>query len=253
MTIKAIDVHSHINSGSVFDSPEDEGYAANRETVLRLNKLAGIEKTICSTFSSVLRTEEIVKENTHMSQLAQKFPELYYWVVIDPRNDSTFAQAKDCLRQKKCVGIKLHPTYHKYSLAEYGHKLFSFASDFKAIVLIHPDPEVDTVLPFADAYPDVKFIVAHLGSFYSRRYADIMESCKHQNIYTDTSGSASLKNQIIEYTVSRVGSERILFGTDTYAAGLQRGRIEYADITDVDKQNILRKNAESLFGHLLDL
>lgn len=253
MTVKAIDIHSHINSGSVFDSPEDEGYVANLETVLRLNKLAGIEKTICSTFSSVLRTEEIVKENEYMSQLAQRFPELYYWVVMDPRNDSTFEQAKDYLIQKKCVGLKLHPTYHEYNLETFGDKLFSFASEFKSVVLIHPDPTVDTVLPFADAYPDVKVIVAHLGSFYSRRYADIMENCKHQNIYADTSGSASLKNQIIEYTVSRVGSERILFGTDTYAAGSQRGRIEYADISNMDKQNILRHNAERLFGYLIDL
>ena len=48
-----------------------------------------------------------------------------------------------------------------------------------------------------------------------------------------------------------VGFERILFGTDTYAAGFQRGRIEYALIPDEDKANILRNNALRLFGSKL--
>ncbi len=49
-----------------------------------------------------------------------------------------------------------------------------------------------------------------------------------------------------------MGSERILFGTDTYAAGFQRGRIEYAQISDADKENILVNNAVRLFGHLIE-
>ena len=53
---------------------------------------------------------------------------------------------------------------------------------------------------------------------------------------------------MIEYAVERCGLEYIMFGTDTYAAGFQRGRIEYAMISDKDKENILRHNAERLFG-----
>jgi hypothetical protein len=67
------------------------------------------------------------------------------------------------------------------------------------------------------------------------------------NVYVDTSGSASMQNGIIEYAVNRIGSERILFGSDTYSAGAQRGRIDYAQISKTDKYNILRGNAERLF------
>ena len=59
---------------------------------------------------------------------------------------------------------------------------------------------------------------------------------------------ASLKNMLIEYAVSQIGSERILFGTDTYSAASQRGRIEFSMITDSDKENILLNNAKELFG-----
>jgi predicted TIM-barrel fold metal-dependent hydrolase len=64
----------------------------------------------------------------------------------------------------------------------------------------------------------------------------------------DTFGAASTRNKIVEYEVEKIGSERILFGTDTYASGFQRGRIEYALITDDDKMNILLNNAAKLFA-----
>jgi predicted TIM-barrel fold metal-dependent hydrolase len=77
-----------------------------------------------------------------------------------------------------------------------------------------------------------------------------MKMAKHQNVYADTSGSASNKNNVIEYAVSQLGSERILFGTDSYSCAFQRGRIDYADITEEAKENILNKNALRLFPNL---
>ena len=74
-----------------------------------------------------------------------------------------------------------------------------------------------------------------------------MKKSKYGNVYVDTSGMASLQNMIIEYAVSQIGSERILFGTDTYSAASQRGRIEFAMISSRDKENILFRNAKELF------
>ena len=43
--------------------------------------------------------------------------------------------------------------------------------------------------------------------------------------------------------------ERVLYGTDTplYLAAMQRARIDHADLSDRDKQLILRDNATQLF------
>ena len=87
--------------------------------------------------------------------------------------------------------------------------------------------------------------MAHLGG---AAYVNAVAGAKHGNVYVDTSGINSSRNAVIEYAVEQVGSERILFGTDTYAAGFQRGRIDYALISDQDKKNILRDNALRLFG-----
>lgn len=243
-SIKAIDSHTHVNHGSMRDSSEGECYTAHLDKLLKMNEAANIGKMFCSTFASVLNSECIEEENEYMFQLAQKVDCLYQWVVIDPRNDKTFKQAERMLEDSKCVGIKLHPVYHKYSLEEYGDKVFSFASEHHAIVLIHPEKAADYILPFADRYSNVRFIMAHLGN---KSYVDAIANAKNGNVYTDTSGMASSQNMVIEYAVERVGAEHILFGTDTYAAGFQRGRVEYALISQQEKENILRNNIEKLF------
>lgn len=51
---------------------------------------------------------------------------------------------------------------------------------------------------------------------------DMHTHINHGNVYTDTSGIASSRNKIIEYAVNRIGSEKILFGTDTYSAAFRQ-------------------------------
>lgn len=248
--IRAIDMHTHINHGSKYDSsPGSLIYDATLDYQQKTAKAANIEKMFCSTFSSVITADEVEAENDYMFALSQKNPSLYQWVVVDPRNDNTIRQAESMLNSGKCVGMKLHPVYHKYSLDDYGDKIFSFAANRNAVVLIHPEKDSDYILPFADKYRDVTFIMAHMGSWKNGEADAIaIKQARYKNVYVDTSGKASLKNKGLEYLVNSVGSERILFGTDTYAAGSQRGRIEYALIPDADKVNILRNNAVRLFG-----
>ena len=66
-------------------------------------------------------------------------------------------------------------------------------------------------------------------------------------IYTDTSGGASNLNNVVEYAVEKVGSEKIFFGTDNYSCAFQVGRIQYANISEKDKENIFYNNAKLHF------
>ena len=241
----AIDMHSHINHGSPYDASKRFGRTAELDELILVNRAAGIEKLFCCTFASCMNTETIAEENAYMHSLLDQHDCLYQWVVIDPRVEETFVQAEQMLQHKKCVGIKLHPYYHKYSLEEYADQLFSFASRFKAVVLIHPEKEASYILPIADKYPDVTFIMAHLGG---EPYVDAVEFAVHKNVYTDTSGIASSTNLMVEAAYQRIGADRILFGTDTYSAAFQRGRIEFALLPKEAKQKILRDNALRLFA-----
>ncbi len=245
----AVDTHTHINHNSRFDSnPDSLLYDATLDYLNKVNKVANIDKMFCSTFSSVLSREEVEIENNYMFDISQKVENLYQWVVLDPDNENTFRQAEKMLLTDKCVGIKLHPVAHGYSFKDYGDKILSFASEFSCILQIHPEEDPDYILPYADKYKNLTFIMAHMGSFGEDSYVKALERSKWGNVYADTSGIASSKNKGIEYVVQRVGSQRILFGTDTYAPGSQYGRIEYALISEDDKENIFRKNAEKLFS-----
>lgn len=107
-------------------------------------------------------------------------------------------------------------------------------------------------VPFADRFPEVRLIVSHLGhgadGVWDHQVRAI-ESCKHHNIWTDTSSQMSLLCGLIEWAVGRVGFERILFGTDAplYSTAAQLARIVHAELPDTVKQAILRDNAVSLF------
>lgn len=250
MNLIAVDSHTHINHGHPGDSSAEQTpvYSARPEWLYRVNDGAGVGKMLCSTFASVCTTEHIVTENEYLSDLVGREERLYQWVVMDPRIPATFEQAERMLAGDKCVGIKLHPLYHKYSLPQYAQELFSFAARRRAVVLIHPEEQPDYIVPIADRYPDVTFIMAHLGD---EHYVDAVANARHGNVWTDTSGIASSKNALLEYAVGRIGSERILFGTDTYSPGFQRGRVEYALLDEGDKRNILRDNALRLFGNKL--
>ena len=252
MVINAVDTHCHIRYALLetlkpipISKIMQEGpyYTAYWNELLQMEQAAKISTVFASPMEALVDLADTVQANEDMFRLVQDIPNLYQWVVIDPRNDSTFEQADRMLKSKKCVGMKLHPRLHGYTLAEYGEKIFSFADERSAIVQMHYGRE--DYVGLADSFPNATFIVAHLGGAL---HIDAVKNAKYRNIYTDTSGMDSLRNKLIEYAVSQIGSDRILFGTDTYSAGAQRGRIEYALISEQDKENILLNNAKRLFG-----
>ena len=253
--ITAIDTHCHIHYGAkenlVYNSlsnlmQEGDFYSAYPDVLKRISEYAHITKVLASPFDGVLGREKVEQANEDMLEIVAANEFLYQWVIIDPRNDNTFAQAERMLNNKKCVGIKLHPVCHNYSLEEYGDKIFSFADAHATVVQIHPEKEKGAagIIPFANQYTKTRFIMAHLGG---EAHIEAVKKSKYGNVYVDTSGKASLKNMLIEYAVSQIGSERILFGTDTYSAAAQRGRIEFSMISKRDKENILFNNAKELF------
>ena len=77
-----------------------------------------------------------------------------------------------------------------------------------------------------------------------------ISASKHRNVYVDTSSAASITPGLVEYAVEQVGSDRIVFGTDTplYFSPMQRARIDYAEISEADRANILRNTAARLLG-----
>ena len=243
-----IDIHSHFNHGSCFDCPEDEIHVRGFDFLEGVYNRAGVSQVGFSTYASVLsHTECIVEENLYLHRLIDEKNWVYQWVVIDPRQKETYEQAEKMLSHPKVLGIKIQPVEQKYNILDYADELFSFANNLKTTILMHPQ-HILKMPSLVNHYPNMKLILAHL---YSKDCVDVIASAKYDNIYTDTSGSASALNHIIEYAVNRIGSEKILFGTDTYSFAFQFGRIALSELSLRDKENILWKNAIRLFPDVL--
>lgn len=255
--VGAIDVHSHF--GPPHGGTPDPVITDHSVEKLLLNMgKANIVLSVNSSWYGLIPGESgfSARGNEMCVCEAERVSGVYVWTILDPHEPETFAQAEKLLTHPKVLGIKIHPQLHGYELMEYGDLLFSFAAKQGAPILGHAGAE--GCMPeeygyFANRYPEVTVIAAHLGcGFEPAPYIRALENNPAGNLYTDTSSSASIESDMLEHTVSRVGCEHILFGTDsqTYFSPCQRARIDKADLTDGEKLKILRENALRVFPKL---
>lgn len=102
------------------------------------------------------------------------------------------------------------------------------------------------VADLARRFPDVRIIMAHLEGSNIQGILDVADL---PNVWIDTSGSQPFTGTV-EFAVETIGSRRILFGSDLIVRSLesQLGRIYGSNLSDEDRENILHRNAEELFG-----
>jgi uncharacterized protein len=257
--IKAIDVHGHFGpyfregGGLINDFMSGEADVV----IDRANK-ANTIITIVSALKALLPrlNTNVIGGNKDAFRIVKENKELLQWVVVNPKQEDTYQQASEMLKEPECVGIKIHPEEHGYKISEYGQNVFEFASKFNAVVLTHSgegNSLPDDFVEFADAFSNISLILAHHGcsdnNDPSLQVCAIQKS-KNGNIFTDTSSATNIISRQIEWAVKEIGAEKMLYGTDSplHFAPMQRARIDNAEITEQDKKLILFDNATKLFN-----
>ncbi len=259
----AIDVHAHYGICD-YGKPGDiinELMTGDGSVVAERAGKSNIQHTIVSPLLALFPRGggDAVAGNKEAAQVVANTPGLLQYVVIDPRVPETYRQAEEMLQTPKCVGIKIHPEEHIYYINDFGERLFEFAATHRAVVLSHSSERhslASDLVDWANRFPEMKLILAHIGCGWdgdvTHQVRGVLKS-KHGNVFTDTSSARSITPGLIEWAVSQVGVDKVLFGTDTplYSTAMQRVRIDSAELSDADKQRILRHNALSLFGSKL--
>jgi predicted TIM-barrel fold metal-dependent hydrolase len=108
------------------------------------------------------------------------------------------------------VGIKVHRHDGRIT-----REICEVARAYHLPVLYDVMGEVGVVELLAGEYPDVPFIIPHLGSFaddWRAQQALIDPLARHPNIYTDTSGVRRF--DLLVQAVRRAGPGKVLFGSD---------------------------------------
>lgn len=260
--ISAIDVHGHYGRYIDREQPELvlELSTADAAEVARWAENCRIEWTVVSPFLGLFPRggANASAGNLLAHQEVPRVAGLLQYVIVNPLQPETYDQARRMLRDPWCVGIKIHPEEHGYQISDHGEALFSFFEDVKVPVMTHsgcPNSLPAAFLPFADKYPQVRLLLAHLGNGAGDRgrvdlQVRAVQSARHGNVWVDTSSARSILPGLVEWAVKEIGAERLLFGTDTplYHVGMQRARIETAEISHQEKRLILRENALQFFG-----
>lgn len=129
-------------------------------------------------------------------------------------------------------------------------KILDAAGKYRMVVSFHTmaDEQKEMTRMVMD-HPDVTFVAAHPGEKeVFLKHLERMRQCG--NLYLDLSGTGIFRYGLVACGVSRVGSERFLFGTD-YPICNPRMYVQaicQEPVSQADRENILYKNARRLLS-----
>jgi predicted TIM-barrel fold metal-dependent hydrolase len=241
--LSVIDCHCHAGTGDDLTAPWTT--SAPLGTYLRRARAAGIGRTVVvPTFP-----RDSGRGNAELARIVARHPgRLIGFAWIHPRRDAgrvgrLIAQAT----RLGLKGVKVHghdaPITREVCEAARRHRL---------PVLVDVFSKAHPIDMFAPEYPDVPFIVPHLGSFADdwRAHRTVIDCMtRHPNVFADTSGVRRF-DDLLE-AVRRAGPQKLLFGTDgpwTHPA-LELRKIRLLHLTPEDERLVTGGNLLRLLSH----
>ena len=119
------------------------------------------------------------------------------------------------------------------------------ARRFRVPILYDVMGEIAVVDLLATEYPDIAFIIPHLGSFadsFKAQRAFIDPLVRHPNVFTDTSGVRRF--DLLEEAVRRAGASKVLFGSDGpwLHPGVELAKVRALGLSRWDEAAVLAGN-----------
>jgi uncharacterized protein len=238
-----IDCHCHAGKGDGLTGPWDT--AAPLDKYLRWAAKAGIERTaIFAAFHS-----DYAVANREVARIVASRPDRFYGLAfVHAARDRgrVHDMIKVAVQQYGFVGIKVH----RYD-ARLSREICDVARAFRIPVLYDPIGEVSIIELIAAEYPDVSFIIPHMGSFsddWRAQHALIDYLVRHPNIYADTSGVRRF--ELLEQAVERAGVRKILFGSDGpwLHPGVELAKVHALGLAPADAGLVLGGNFRRLIA-----
>ena len=232
-----IDCHCHAGKGDGLTGPWDT--SAPLKSYLEWSKEAGIDRTVLfAAFHS-----DYAHANRQVSQIVNQQPERFYgFAFVHAARDSGQIMKKvtTAVKHYGFKGIKLH----RYD-ARITREVCEVARSYNLPVLYDVMGEVSICKLLAEEYPDVNFIIPHLGSFaddWRAQLAFIPHLERENNIFTDSSGVRRF--DIFAEAVNRAGAKKILFGSDGpwLHPGVELEKIYALKLTEKEQQRVLSGN-----------
>lgn len=176
-----IDAHVHIATN------DQENPRARVENVIKKMDENHIDKVVCFPFAAGLEKQK------KLTELIQPYPGRFIQLAfINPNDADAREQLLYCLDELGCKGMKLHPWFGNFSLAniELLRPLFEILDERKLYCVIHCTSEDYRVHPvmferLGNTFPNVTIQMAHMGEVMAGEYA-IDVAKRVPNVYLDT-------------------------------------------------------------------
>jgi predicted TIM-barrel fold metal-dependent hydrolase len=238
-----IDAHCHAGLGDGLTGPWDTEARLDRYLVRAAR--AGIERTLLfATFHS-----DYAVANREVAKIVATRPDRFYgFAFVHPERDRSRVVdlVSEAVQQLGFRGIKVHR--HD---ARITREICDVARAFSLPVLYDVMGDVSVVELLAREYPDVPFIIPHLGSFADdwRAQVALIDHLERQpNIYTDSSGVRRF--DILADAVTRAGPEKLLFGSDGpwLHPGVELAKVRLLGLPPEEERLVLADNFLRLIG-----
>lgn len=245
-----IDIHVHVG----FFDPESPPEGVTE----RMRRAAGsnaVDKVLL--LGNVMRyptPEQVQVRNNATLRLMEQDPAFYLGACyLNPQHDPAF------IRQEvaRCVGAGMVAIKLWIDVLATDPRLdpvMKAAAEWDLPVLHHAwykttgnyqdESNAAEIAHLARRHPSCKIIMAHLTGVAYRGVLDVEDL---PNVWVDTSG-AQPESDIVEYAISHLGADRIVYGSDWPGRGFdaQLGRIYGARMTEAEREKILWRNTASL-------
>src|SRR5262249_30345823 len=200
---------------------------------------AGINRTaLFAAFHS-----DYIAANRDVARIvASRLDRFYGFAFVHSERDRgrVMAMVEETFTRYGFCGIKVHR--HD---ARITREVCEAARAFSLPVIYDVMGEVSVCELLAEEYPDVAFIIPHLGSFaddWRAQLALIDHLARHPNIYTDTSGIRRF--DLLEQAARRAGARKILFGSDGpwLHPGVELAKVRALGLPPTEEQSVLGGN-----------
>lgn len=199
-----IDAHCHAGTGQALSAPWTT--RADPEVTLRRMEEAGIDRTVIFPINN----DQYEKPNQEIAEICRRYPGKFIgFAKHDPQAEA--GRIRTLLRREVeefgLRGLKLHrlPT----------REVLDTAAKLGIPVLYHPE-KVSNFHLIAAEYPQVNFVMAHLGSFASRDWTEHLAAIdvarRYPNVYLETSSVVFVR--YLELAVRELGAGKLIFGSD---------------------------------------
>jgi uncharacterized protein len=239
-----LDAHTHVEESPLapwHDPPEK---------LLPLLDAAGIEQAVVMTYLDCpIPAADGVE---YIAQVARKYPRLIPFARMNPiAGEHAVSIFTSSVRELGIRGLKLHGISSAHPTNPKTLELVAAAAKLRVPVLFHSGDE-DRGLPLqiagvCEACPDAVVILGHMGGYYHVRDA-IAVAARHPNAYLETSATPDPSS--IREAVDRIGSSRVLFGSDGPGAppALELEKVRMAGLSSRDLELVLGINATRLLS-----